>query len=711
MFAHAAPASAAGRARALVADATERCGLSVAIAVAIVLACFYATGGLFISSATTTEMVLTIGSGALIVAAILQERARSMRIWGAGAAAAFLALAAYSALSTGWSAEPSYSWIEGGRTFAYAAAFGGSVALVRLAGGRWRSVLAGVVLATAFISLYALGTKVFPGAPGIGITYARLNAPFGYWNFVGLTAAVGLPGALWLGARREGHGLLVALTPPLVCLSLVTIMLSYSRGALLAAIVGLVFWFVFVPLRLRSAALLLIGAAGALIVVAWTFSQSALTTDYDPGSAGNLPWSQYVSEGHDLGWLLLVVLLACAAGGLLLRFAALRNPPSAHLRRRLGQGAVVCVALVPVVVVIGLAASSRGLTGSISHGVSTLTNTNVSVPNDASRLTALGSERAVYWRDAIDAFDANPLFGLGAGSYQITHARYDTAPIDVTQAHGYIFQTLADLGLAGLLLSLLLAGAWVVAALRAVGPLRVRSESGPLESAERIGLLTLTTTVIVFAVHSLFDFDWFVPGAMMIPLLCGGWLAGRGPLTSAPGAGRLRPGLLRSDPWRGSALAAAVALTLLVAWVQWQPLRSYDAYSNAEVALGNHQYRLARAEAEAAVNENPLDYQPLVVLAEVEFDMHRERAAYATMVRAVRLQPSNPITWYDLANFDYEDLDAPIAALAALRPALFLDPQSTQTQDGGELYTELLPAQVAPRHTKHRASRHHSRHR
>lgn len=693
MSEHAAPAksTASGAAPlAQLAVIAQRCWLAVAIAAAIIAACFYATGGLNLGPTTTTEIVLTLGSGVLVVLAALQERARGAPLFAGWIAVAFFVLAGYTALSVGWSVEPSDSWVEAGRTLSYAAFFAGAVALVRLSAGRWRSALAGVLLATTAVALYAVGTKIFPGSSGINIVYARLNAPFDYWNVVGLTAALGVPPALWLGTRRDGHGALAGLAPPLICLALVTVMLSYSRGALLALIAGLIFWFVFVPLRLRSASVLAIGAAGAAIVIGWAFSQSGLTTDYVPGAVNSVPWSAHLSAGHELGGILLGVLLGCAAAGLIARFAMLRNPLGAQSRDRVGRVLIVCVALVPVVVVIGLAASSRGLFGSISHDVNTLTNTNVAVPNSARRLTTLGSERAVYWRDAIDAFDANPLVGLGAGSYATTHARYDTSALTVSQAHGYIFQTLADLGLVGLALSLLLVGAWVTAALRATGPLRVRSGPGPADAAERIGLLTMVTVVVIFAVHSTFDFDWFVPGAMMIALLCAGWVAGRGPHQAELALGRPSLLRLRNDTWIAPIAAGAVVIALIVAWMQWQPLRSYNSYNAAETALGNHKYEVAVADARSAHSENGLDFWPLVWLAYAQFDMHHEQAAYGTIVRAVKLQPSNPETWYQLAYFDFNELDQPKAALKEDERAIFLDPQDDPDYTG--LYTELLPA-------------------
>ena len=45
-------------------------------------------------------------------------------------------------------------------------------------------------------------------------------------------------------------------------LCVATILLAYSRGSLLAAGLGVALWFAIVPLRLRGAAVLALGAAG-----------------------------------------------------------------------------------------------------------------------------------------------------------------------------------------------------------------------------------------------------------------------------------------------------------------------------------------------------------------------------------------------------------------------------------------------------------------
>src|SRR5207249_48027 len=102
----------------------------------------------------------------------------------------------------------------------------------------------------------------FPGALNPDEVFARLREPYGYWNAVGLTAALGAPGCLWLGARRDGHAALGALAYPALGLMLLTVLLAYSRGALLALVLGCGLWFVLVPLRLRGAAVVATSAAG-----------------------------------------------------------------------------------------------------------------------------------------------------------------------------------------------------------------------------------------------------------------------------------------------------------------------------------------------------------------------------------------------------------------------------------------------------------------
>ncbi len=547
--------------RVLRADALWWSTLLTAGAVCFVT--FYAKGGLNLESMTTTEIVLTLAAGLVVAGAVVTTpAARSLveghskyGLWPVGLLFAFTAL---SALSVVWSVQPDESWQDAGRLLAYSAVFGASVALVRLAPDRWPAILGGLVLAATVVCGYALTTKVFPGTLAPAITYARLEEPYGYWNAIGLTAAMGVIVCMWLGARRAGHALLSALAYPAMGIMLVTLMLAYSRGALVALAIGLALWFCIVPLRLRGATVLIVGGLGAAAVVGWDFSRHVLTTD-------NIALGARTTAGHQLGALLVAMILLLTLVGIAIGFLSGRRPPSPAARTRAGAVLLALIAIALVGFAGALAHSHRGFTGSISHAVDALTNPNAKPPpNTPGRLTAVASVRARYWKEALQVFGAHPALGAGAAGYETARLRYRTATLEVKHAHGFVVQTLADLGAIGLVLALALLLTWMAAAGRSTHPfnrrwaswrtwLDVRAGARPgwqrLEeraltryTPERIGMLSMLCLVVVFGVHSFVDWTWYVPGDAFVALLCAGWLAGRNGDASqrrvSPGFGR-----------------------------------------------------------------------------------------------------------------------------------------------------------------------------
>jgi tetratricopeptide (TPR) repeat protein len=644
--------------------------LTVGLAAILCAIAFVADGGLQIGRTTPAEMGLILGGGLAVSGAVLLAPRRE-RLWGSGPLALLAALAVLTALSITWAVQPADAWLEANRTLAYLAVFAAAVALAHSVPGRWSALLGGLTLAAVAISAYAVLTKILPGALNPDEVYARLREPFGYWNSVGLMAALGIPGCLWLGARRSGHQGLNALAYPALGLLVLTMLMAYSRGALLAAGIGAACWFATVPLRLRGAAVLLVGGAGGGLVAAWAFSQDALTDDRVPLDLRN-------QAGLQLGLAVVVVLGLLLLAGLTVNFVASAHPRSRRARERAGIALLVALALVPVGVLGRLALSDKGLGGSISSSWKSLTDPDAAIPvNDPSRLTAAGSVRARYWDEALRIFRDNPGVGVGAGGYATVRKRYRTADPAVRHAHGYVVQTLADLGLAGLAVSLALLAAWLASAARATG-LRRRDRGRPFH-AERIGLLTLSAIVVVFGVHSFIDWTWFVPANAAVALLAAGWVAGRGPLgrerPHAPVRGSL--GARLRDRPRAAGALAAVLLALLCAWTVWQPLRSDAIGQDAIATLDGGDADAARAQAQAARDRNPLSVDPLFDLAAIESAAGRKFAARAALEQAVRLQPANPDTWLRLAQFELDVLHRPRVALTAIRPAVYLDPRSS----------------------------------
>jgi hypothetical protein len=701
---------------------------TLAVAGLLCLATFLAGGGLNLAPMTTLELTFTLLAGALVAAALVlaPTRTRFYGLWPIGLLLAFTAL---TGLSVVWSVAPDASWQDAGRMLAYSGVFAGAVALAWLAPGGWRALLGGIVLAAVTVCAYALLTKVLPNELAVSPEanfYARLQEPYGYWNAIGLTAAMGAIGCLWLGARRAGHALLNALAYPAMGLTIVTLMLAYSRGALAALLVGVIVWMCIVPLRLRGARVLIIGALGAAPVVGWDFSRHALSSE-------GVALAARTTAGHQLGVLIGAMLIVLALVGIAIGFFGDRRAPSAVTRRTVGIALASLLVLVLLAGLGGLAASKRGLTGTISHDLSSLTNPNAAVPqNTPGRLTAVGSVRARYWKEALEVFEAHPVLGAGAAGYATARLRYRTLELEVRQAHGYVVQTLADLGIVGLLLTLALLIAWMLAAGRSTHPFNRRWtvgrsppslawHSAPFAySPERVGMLAMLCIVVVFGVHSFADWTWYVPGDAFVALLCAGWLAGRGPLPAgrlqapagSPGAAlapldasaqgaidtpdspprsdgnprRRVPSARALGPVRIGVAVAVIVGALLAAWTEWQPQRSVEASEQA-VALIKQNPVEALDAAQAGVERDPLSAVALFRLSSVEHAIGESALARATLQKAVRLQPSNPETWLTLGEYDLTN--NPRAAVQELRAAVYLNPLSIATQNA---YVRALEA-------------------
>jgi len=678
-------------------------------AIAVVLAgtAFVADGGLRLERTTYVEIALMGLGAALCAAALVLPRPRAQRLHGAPALLAFALLAAFTGVSIIWSLAPSDSWIETSRTFAYLSAFAGTMALARLAPRRWDALVHGIGLACVAISAWALLTKVFPGALAGDETYARLRAPFDYWNSVGLTAAIGVVVLLWLGARRSGRPAVNALAWPGIALLEVALMLSYSRGSLLALAIGLTFWFAVVPLRLRGAVVLLGATAGAAPVVGWAFSMTGLTTD-------RLPTAVRADSGHELGALLLLMLAVLVAVGLAAGFLASERPASPHAKRLAGRVLIGALAAVPVALVIALASAPGGIDGQVSKAWDQLTNPNAATPaNTPDRLTATSSVRARYWKEAFDVHGVSPGVGSGAGAYGTVRNRFRTGTLYVRHAHGYVPQALADLGWAGLALSLLVLGLWAAAALRTTGVRR--RDRGLLWDAERVGMATLVAIALVFGVSSLVDWTWFVPANALMGLLAAAWVIARPPLrtrlqdaalaAAVPAGERARerrplwaaeepaiadvagPGALpvadaewrrrEPFPWLPAGAAALiVALAATAAWSAFQPVRSVHAGDAAIERLERGGLEAAASIAAIAHDRNPLSPEPLWELAYVQEQRGRLADAQEALEEAVRTQPANAETWRRLGRFQLSTLNQPADALASFRAAYFLDPRN-----------------------------------
>jgi hypothetical protein len=648
-------------------------GLAVCLAVAGLLAAiaFVGNGGLQLGSATLVEVGVIVVAGLVIAAALLV--AVDAPLHGGTALTALVGLAGLTALSILWSLHPADSWIEADRTLAYMGAFGAGIAAVRLAAGRWEAVLYGVLLALAVVSLYGLATKVAPGLLAEDEIYARLREPYGYWNAVGVTTAMAIPLCLWLGTRH-GATLPAALAHPLLGLLIVTMLLSFSRGSIIAAVVGIAIWLALVPQRLKTLAVLLPAAIGAGLVTAWAFSQSALTDD-------RVPLGRREDAGVEFGLVLLGMTVLLLVAGVLIERRARERPLPERTRRTLGKLAFASLAAVPVVVLVAMALSDRGIAGTVSDRWDDLTSEEQAPSNAPGRLIETGNVRTIYWSRALDVWRDHRVAGAGAGAFAQAQLRFRDQPTQGRHAHGYLHQTLADLGLLGLAVSLAALVAWVVAAKRT---LVLRRRVAGAWTPERTGLLAIALVAVVFGVHSSIDWTWFVPAVAVTGLFCAGWVAGRGPLSltesattaAAPPRPRLRLPRGRALYGRVALAGGAIALAALTSVAVAQPWRADSEGDEALTLLSDGKFDAARAAAERSRDINPLSIEPFFEQNAIENAAGNEQAAARALEEAVRLEPASPEAWRRLGEYYVGSLNQPARAIPILRAAVYLDPTS-----------------------------------
>ncbi|MFL5820515.1 MAG: hypothetical protein ACJ76S_07525 [Solirubrobacteraceae bacterium] len=704
-----------------------RWGLPLGLGAGLATVALIAKGGTSLAPATYVDIAVVLVGAGLAIAALLLAPTPQRR-WGGISLVLLAALAAWTALSIGWAVTPDDAWREANRTVAYVAAFAGAIGLARLAPERGRAILVAVLIACLSVCVASLFEKAFPAVTNSTAMLARLREPLGYWNALGALAAMACPACIWLGARREGPPAVRALGYPLLGLSLLTLLFSYSRGALVALGLALVFWFAVVPIRLRALSVLLVSGLGAAAVTAWAFSQDALSKDRQP-------LAERIAAGHTLALVLLLMIVLLFAAGLAIQWATEEYPLSTRVRHATGIAALCAVLLLPVAGVVSLALSDRGLPGSVSAAWNSFFSTAATSPTyGPERLTTTGSKRGSYWHEAYRIWVNNKLEGAGAGGFATARKEYRRDAVDVKHAHGYVPQTGADLGLTGLLISLAGVLAWLIAARRstrrqrpdvvspaeptwrtpgawpqaarrrvtALSPSRLATRArtayarngvpepypGPLEGA-RLELVTLVAIVLTFALHSAIDWTWAFPGVALVAVVAAGYVAGQGPL-GAPGAARSASVQART----AAALVTAI-IALVCAWAIWQPQRAAAATNSSSDLLLNNRVGDALLLAKQAVSRDPVSAEPLYQWAQVESRAGHKAFAVRILQQAVRLQPRNPDTWQALATFQLNTMHNPSAAFAALRAAVQLDPRSPLLRQQFVAVYQRLPRTLA----------------
>jgi hypothetical protein len=351
-----------------------------------------------------------------------------------------------------------------------------------------RALEPALVAGTLIVILYGLSERFFPGAVHLTNSLTaegRLEQPLSYWNAMGELAAIGLVlAARMAGDASRSASLRAGAAAAAAPLGL-GLYLSFSRGALFAAGAGLL---VLIVVTARREALAGVGvclAAGVLCaLVAAPFR-------------GITALSGVMGTREREGVIVLVAVVVIAA------LAALA---AGHGARRVAPGPLALPARAPA---IALAVVCAGLALAIVLGAKE--TSRLPSGTSAARFTTLSSDRYDYWRVALNAFVKQPLHGVGAGGWAVQWLHYRRENSYAVDAHSLPLQTLAELGLVGVVLLGALVGGVIEAARRALHRARPLA-AGPVAA------------LVVYLAHSPLDWDWQLPALTLVAVLLAGAL-------------------------------------------------------------------------------------------------------------------------------------------------------------------------------------------
>jgi O-antigen ligase len=414
-------------------------------------------------------------------------------------AAVLAAVIAWTALSATWSSAPDDSLQDAERGLTYLAALLAFVLLVDRE--TVQELLGGVALGVVLVSGFSFGQRLLATGtiPTDPVSGARLTEPLGYANALGALVAIGILLALGLVVYAR-TGLERSLSCAALPLLLPTLALTQSRGAVLALGAGLAVWALIERRRPELVAAVVVLSLPCAVAVLVTLDASALT---DPTATAH----EVSAAGRQVATVVGISMLAAGVASLLC------DP----LARRLSSWRLTWI--VPATFALALG----GIVGLAVLGVD----------------RTLGP-RVDYWRVAWHEFEQNRWLGSGAATFSLYWDKAGRS-ISVLDAHSLYLETLAELGLVGLVL---LSLALVL----------------PLGSA-RMGLdqplaAVATSAYVIFLVHTGLDWDWEMPAVTLTGIL------GAVALLVVGRGGRMvvEVGLLGR-----SALAAAVAMTAILA--------------------------------------------------------------------------------------------------------------------------------------------------
>jgi hypothetical protein len=233
--------------------------------------------------------------------------------------------------------------------------------------------------------------------------------------------------------------------------------------------------------------------------------------------------------------------------------------------------------------------------------------------------------RTDLWRVALNGFSASPLHGYGAGTYQTLWDRNRPRFAYTINAHSLYLQAMAELGIPGLALLLILVGSVLVG----LG-MRARSSRRSIYGA-------LLAAGVVWALCAGVDWDW------EMPVVTVGFFAAAGAaLSPRKGSGHgWVPG------YNSRVILGLLCLGTLVTPVLI--IGSQGRLETAERALYASDCAKAGSSALSSIGWLDIRPEPYEILGFCDVERGLPRLGVAAMKQAVRRDPGSWETYYTLA--------------------------------------------------------------
>ena len=625
---------------------------------ALVVLFAFQAGGFFPSS---WALVAAVAAVALAVRMTTVERPfAGFSAWSAVVAGALALFGTWILLSSGWSHAPGRAITEFGRLLTYLLVFTLCASLAPRE-HRLSWALRGVALGIGVVCVAALVSRLRPdiwNEPGSG--FARLDFPITYWNALAMLAGVGAILGFHLSASdREPWPVRViaaALPPIAAC----TVYFTLSRGGIIATAIGATAYLLLGFSRATPGALLAIGPP----------LYAAVKRAYDAGIlVDNNTFT--TAAAHAEARKVATAIVIAAGAAVLLRAVALGS--DALMARAPGPGRIPVPARAGAVAVVLVAAIGIALAGGApawAHRQVTtfLDSSPAPIPADQrSRLTVFNNGgRVDHWNVALDAFQASPFHGNGAGTFQNLWNRGRKSPAQVLDAHSLYIETLGELGVVGFALLLTALGAILVGlAWRLRGPAR------PAMAAVFAATLT-------WAVHAGVDWDWELVAVTIWMFGVAGIALAR-PVGAEP-RGRPMPRLMRLVAGLGCLVLALAPAALWRSQTRLEDAARAFARGDCPATIDASLDSLAAVGARA---------EPWELIAYCDVRLGQGKLAIGAADAAVRRDPSDWEYHYALALVrGAEAMDPRAQAAEALR----LNPLQPEAQDAVKAFRTDRPA-------------------